>query len=145
MAQRCPFCKTRLWTDPWFSKGVLRCPRCGNEFKPWVSWGSFRILVLSVILLGVSVLAILPARVFWIVLFLGVLGFLLWYFPRLINLHPISEFSPAEGLPQNKEDKEWEEKLERLAESARYRRMLLVVVLLALILVLAFGLRSWIA
>jgi uncharacterized paraquat-inducible protein A len=90
MSQRCPVCKARLWTDPLFSPARLQCPRCGAVFATTVQWGYFRILLLLVILLAVLLIADLPDRKVWLVIFLVLLAGVLWYLPRLINLQRIS-------------------------------------------------------
>ncbi|HSR50398.1 MAG TPA: hypothetical protein VLV83_06185 [Acidobacteriota bacterium] len=146
MAQRCPFCKTRLWTDPWFSRGSLRCPRCGNEFQPTVHWGYFRLMVLLVVVLALAIIVFLPPKVIWIVLFVIGLGVLFWYFPRLIDLRPVpTEVGATEGVLENDrmEEEDWEEKLDKLAEQRRYRYGILLALVMALILVVLTGLRGW--
>lgn len=153
MAQRCPFCKARLWTDPWFSRGRQHCPRCGNEFTPTVHWAYFRVLVLMVVILMLAILVFLPPGFFILVLFLVGLGIALWFFPRLVNLQPLIRDTrngvPAAAGPSDPEWDDWdeklEEKLEQLAEQSRFRNLLLLVLLLALILVVVAGLQSWFA
>ncbi|HSR68858.1 MAG TPA: hypothetical protein VLU25_13050 [Acidobacteriota bacterium] len=146
MAQRCPFCKTRLWTDPWFSRGSFQCPRCGNEFQPTVHWGYFRFMVLLVVILATAIIVFLPPRAVWVVAFVVALGALLWYFPRLIDLRPIpTEVGAPEGVLKNDplNDEDWDEKLDKLAEQSRFRYGILLVLVMALVLVVLAGLRGW--
>ncbi len=139
MPHRCPFCRTRLWSGPWFGGGRFKCPRCGNVFKPTVSWGYFRFLLLILIVLVVVLIASLPDRATWLVVFMAGLGFVLWYLPKIINMQPL-ELTPSEGV-LDPEDAEWEERFEKLQERSRFRQMMAIAVVLLVALVVAVVLR----
>jgi bacteriorhodopsin len=142
MSQRCPVCKARLWTDPLFSPARLQCPRCGATFATTVQWGYFRILLLLVILLTLLLIADLPDRKVWLVVFLVTLGAVLWYLPRLINLQRISgELRFTDGIMDADQMKlkftEEEEKEQQLKEANSFwGGMALLVGLTILILFL---------
>lgn len=143
MSQRCPVCKSRLWTDPLFTPSRLVCPRCGAVFKPTVPWTSFRILVVVVIVLSVTLIFFLVGHKPWLVLFVVGLFAFLWYLPRLVNLQHIStELGLSDGVmdPDQmrlKFDDNLAERKERLQEEKAFRTLLYLVVLVVL---LAFAL-----
>jgi hypothetical protein len=64
-----------LWTDPLFTPSRLVCPRCGAVFKPTVPWAFFRILVLIILALSVTLIVFIAGYRPWLILvFLFVLG-----------------------------------------------------------------------
>lgn len=104
MSQRCPVCRARLWSDFWSLR--LKCPRCGTEFRPTVSWGYFRVLILIVILLLLLVGVSFAADRFWITLVLGgVVILFLWSVPRFVDLQQVlpTDLTLADG-PQRGDD-----------------------------------------
>lgn len=147
MSQRCPVCKTRLWTDPIFTPSRLVCPRCGAVFKPTVPWAAFRILVLIVLVLSITLIFFLVRHKPWLVAFLAVLLLFLWFLPRLVNLQHIStELGLSEGVmdPDRmrlKFDDKLIEKRDQSQEEKTFRTLLyliLLVIILALALVWVF-------
>jgi len=147
MSQRCPVCKSRLWTDPIFTPSRLVCPRCGAVFKPTVPWAAFRILVVTVLVLSVTLIFFLARHKPWLVAFLAVLLLFLWFLPRLVNLQHIStELGLSEGVmdPERmrlKFDDKLMEKREQGQEEKAFRTLVylfLLVVVLALALVWVF-------
>lgn len=99
MAQHCPVCNTRLWTDPLFTPRRLNCPRCGAEFKPTVSWFYFRVLLLLAIGLAFVLIAILTRGDIWLLLLIALLTISLLLLPRLIDFQRIGpELFPSEGV-----------------------------------------------
>lgn len=140
MPQRCPFCKTKLWTDPWFGRGKLACPRCENEFRPTVPWWIFRLLVLLILILSVVLVATLPDQFEWLIVLVIAVGFFVWYLPRLANIHPIGPIAASDG-PTTPEDREWESKFEEDRDRSRFREMVLLVfvAILGLLVVLRYS------
>ncbi len=144
MSQKCPVCKTRLWSDPLLVRSKMKCPRCGAEFKPTVPWHYVRILLIFLIILAfVLIFVVSQGNVPLLVLF-AIIGLLLWFAPRLIHFEPIGpELTPSEGVldPQEwrmrVEDQNLEEKLAEAVEKWRFRWALSVVVILGLLLTLA--------
>ncbi len=144
MSQRCPVCKSRLWTDPIFTPSRLVCPRCGAVFKPTVPWAAFRILVLVVLVLSVTLIFFLVRHKPWLVGFLAVLLLFLWFLPRLVNLqHISSELGLSEGVmdPDRmrlKFDDKFIEKRDQSQEQKTFRTLLylaLLVIVLGVALV----------
>lgn len=141
MAQRCPVCKTPLWTDPFFTPSRLRCPRCGAVFKSTVPWGYFRLLVLMVAVLCLFIISSLPGKNVWM-LGLFLLGILIvfWYLPRLIDLQHVpgglklpEPLAEAVQLKLNLQDQ----------EKLRFRRWIyFVLAVIAIFLLLALWGRS---
>ncbi len=146
MAQHCPVCKTRLWTDPLLTPSRLTCPRCGAEFKPIVSWHHFRLLLVVLIFLSVLVIAFLSRENWWWLLVIVAVAAFLWYLPRLINLQHIGpELNPSEGLLDTKQldldlDLRLEEKFEEFEERQSFRRLVYLAVALVLLLILTVAL-----
>ena len=104
MSQRCPVCRARLWSDFWSLR--LRCPRCDTQFRPTVSWGYFRVLVVIVAALLLVVGFSFAADMFWITLLLGlVVIFFLWSLPRFVDLQQVlpTDLIVAEG-PRRQEE-----------------------------------------
>src|SRR4030043_1140666 len=129
MSQLCPVCKSRLWTDALFTPSPLVCPRCGRAFKPTVPLTSFRILVLIVLALSVTLIVFMAGHRPWliVVFLLGLAGFIL-YLPRLVDLQRISkELSLSDG-PLDPDrmrldfDNKIAEKGEQLQEERTFRR-----------------------
>jgi hypothetical protein len=138
MSQRCPVCKSRLWTDPLFTPSRLVCPRCGAIFKPTVPWASFRILVVLVLVLSIALLVFLVGYEPWILIaFLTALFLFLWNLPRLVNLQHISkELSLSDGVMDPDEmrlkiDDRHMEKKEQAQEERMFRNLLGLVVIVA--------------
>lgn len=149
MSQRCPVCKTPLWTDPLFTPARLQCPRCGAVFKSTVPWIYFRLLLLVAIVLGVCLVSFLPEKNVWyLLLLLAALLIVFWFMPRLIDLQRVSEKLTIPGLA-NAEDFEfkfmseqhpaWEKLYKEFREKERLRKWLyfLLAVLAALCLLAA--------
>ena len=148
MSQRCPVCKSRLWTDPLFTPSRLVCPRCGAVFKPTVPWASFRILVLIVLALSVTLIVFIAGYRPWLILvFLFALVGFIWYLPRLVDLQHISkELSLPDGtLDPDRMRLDFDDKIARerdqQQEERAFRRLtylvgLIVLFVLALALVL---------
>lgn len=144
MSQRCPVCKTRLWTDPIFTPSRLVCPRCGAVFKPTVPWAAFRIMVVVVLILSITLVFFLARHKPWLVAFLAVLLLFLWFLPRLVNLqHISSELGLSEGVmdPDRMRlsfDDKCVEKREQGREERTFRSLVylfLMVIVLALALI----------
>ncbi|RPI24267.1 MAG: hypothetical protein EHM61_17610 [Acidobacteria bacterium] len=144
MSQRCPVCKSRLWTDPIFTPSRLVCPRCGAVFRPTVPWAAFRILVGIVLVLSITLVFFLVRHKPWLVAFLAVLFLFFWFLPRLVNLQHISnELGLSEGVmdPDRmrlKFDDKFVEKQDQAQEERQFRTLLflfLMVVILALALI----------
>ena len=140
MSQHCPVCRSRLWSDPLFTPARLRCPRCGAEFKPTVSWNYFRILLLVVAALALLVIMLLTRGNLWLFLFFLGLAGCLWYLPRIINLQRIGpELTPSEGVLDSKqlkldlEDAHLEEKYEEFEEKEKFRRLIYLLLTIALL------------
>lgn len=144
-SQRCPVCKTPLWTDPFLTPSRLRCPRCGTEFKPTVPWQYVRILFIAVVALAILVVALLTqGNLLWIVslLVVGALAACLWYLSRLIDLQKIGpELTPEEGVLDSKqmklqlETRHIDEKKVEQEERRRFRRTLWVLATLCLLMI----------
>jgi uncharacterized protein (DUF983 family) len=150
MAQCCPVCKARLWTDPLFTPDQLKCPRCGAEFRPTVAWRYVRTLLIVAVALIAVVLLLLPLRTFWLLIFLLLVTLSCSYLPRLIDLQRMpGSLQLSEGPPLDPasakfqiEDSRWQESHERRTEEHRARRTLYVVlaVILGLLLLLRVAL-----
>ncbi len=148
MSQRCPVCKTRLWTDPLLTPGRLSCPRCGATFRPTVPWVYFRFLLLVVVTLALLVIFSFSESNIWIVLFLIGVAVFFWFLPRFIDLQRISgELGVPEGTMDPEElklklgDEDWEEGHEEFEEKSRFRELvylLMVITVTLLILFLAY-------
>ena len=144
MSQKCPVCKTRLWSDPMLVKSKMRCPRCGAEFKPTVPWHYVRILLILLIVLAfVLTFIVSQGNVPLLVLF-SIVGLLLWFAPRLIHFEPVGpELNPSEGVLDAQDwrmrvgDQNLEERLAEAVEKWRFRWALSVVIILGLLLTLA--------
>ena len=144
MSQKCPVCKTRLWSDPLLVRSKMKCPRCGAEFKPTVPWHYVRILLILLIVLAFVLIFVVSQGNVPLLVLLAVIGLLLWFAPRLIHFEPIGpELNPSEGVldPQDwrmrVEDQNLEEKLAEAVERWRFRWALSVVIILGLLLALA--------
>lgn len=142
MAHRCPFCKARLWSDPWLSGGKLKCPRCDNEFVPKVPWGYFRLVIVLLVLAAILLIVTLPGGYLWLALILVGVALLIWHLPKMISLHPTEALTPSEGVmdPERMkldlEDADWEERLEELQQNSRFRTVAIAVLLLAIAILL---------
>ncbi len=145
MAQHCPVCKTRLWTDPLLTPSRLTCPRCGAESKPTVPWNYFRLLLIILILLSALVIVFLSRDWWWLLIIVAVAIFL-WFLPRLINLQHIGpELNPSEGVLDTRQlnldlDLRLEQKFEEFEERQNFRRLVYLAVALALLLLLTLAL-----
>jgi len=145
MSQRCPVCKSKLWTDPFFAPSRLACPRCGAVFQTSVPWRSFRLLVFLVITLAIVVMVLLSGRKPWLLVILAGLIFFFWSLPRLINLqHISSDLTVAEGpVDPDRMRLNFEpsllEKKEKIQEEKLFRKL----VFLALLAALAVALVVW--
>ena len=144
MSQKCPVCKTRLWSDPLLVRSKIKCPRCGAEFKPTVPWHYVRILLILLIVLAFVLIFVVSQGNVPLLVLLAIVGLLLWFAPRLIHFEPIGpELNPSEGVldPQDwrmrVEDQNLEEKLAEAVERWRFRWALSVVIILGLLLALA--------
>ena len=144
MSQKCPVCKTRLWSDPLLVRSKMKCPRCGAEFKPTVPWHYVRILLILLIVLAFVLIFVVSQGNVPLLVLLAIIGLLLWFAPRLIHFEPIGpELNPSEGVldPQDwrmrVEDQNLEEKLAEAVERWRFRWALSVVIILGLLLALA--------
>ncbi len=144
MSQKCPVCKTRLWSDPMLVRSKMRCPRCGAEFKPTVPWHYVRILLVLLIVLALVLTFIVSQGNLPLLVLFAIVGLLLWFAPRLIHFEPVGpELNPSEGVldPQDwrmrVEDRNLEERLVEAVEKWRFRWALSVVVILGLLLTLA--------
>ena len=144
MSQKCPVCKTRLWSDPLLVKSKMTCPRCGVEFKPTVPWHYVRILLIFLIILAFALIFVVSQGNLPLLMLFAIMGLLLWFAPRMIHFEPIGpELNPSEGVldPQDwrtgVEDRNLEEKLAEAAEKWRFRWALSVLVILGLLLTLA--------
>ena len=144
MSQKCPVCKTRLWSDPLLVRSKIKCPRCGAEFKPTVPWHYVRILLILLIVLAFVLIFVVSQGNVPLLVLLAIIGLLLWFAPRLIHFEPIGpELNPSEGVldPQDwrmrVEDQNLEEKLAEAVERWRFRWALSVVIILGLLLALA--------
>ena len=147
MSQRCPVCKTRLWTDPLLTSGRLSCPRCGAIFQPTVPWAYFRFLLLVVVTLALLVIFSLSDSNIWIFLVLIGVAVFFWFLPRFIDLQHISgELGLPEGPMDTEElrlklgDDDWAEGHEEFEEKSRFRQLaylLMVIAVTLLILLLA--------
>ncbi len=144
MSQKCPVCKTRLWSDPLLVRSKMRCPRCGAEFKPTVPWHYVRILLILLIVLAFVLIFVVSQGNVPLLVLLAIIGLLLWFAPRLIHFEPIGpELNPSEGVLDAQdwrmriEDQNLEEKLAEAVEKWRFRWALSVVIILGLLLLLA--------
>ena len=141
MSQKCPVCKTHLWSDPMLVRSKMRCPRCGAEFKPTVPWHYVRILLILLIVLAFALTFIVSQGNVPLLALFAIVGLLLWFAPRLIHFEPVGpELNPSEGVldphdwRMRAEDKDLEGKLAEAVEKWRFRWVLSVVVILALLL-----------
>ncbi len=144
MSQKCPVCKTRLWSDPLLVRSKMKCPRCGAEFKPTIPWHYVRILLILLIVLAFVLVFVVSQGNIPLLVLLAIIGLLLWFAPRLIHFEPIGpELNPSEGVLDAQdwrmrvEDQNLEEKLAEAVEKWRFRWALSVVVILGLLLTLA--------
>ena len=144
MSQKCPVCKTRLWSDPLLVRSKMTCPRCGAEFKPTIPWHYVRILLILLIVLALVLVFVVSQGNIPLLVLLAIIGLLLWFVPRLIHFEPIGpELNPSEGVLDAQdwrmrvEDQNLEEKLAEAVEKWRFRWALSVVVILGLLLTLA--------
>ncbi len=144
MSQKCPVCKTRLWSDPMLVRSKMTCPRCGAEFKPTVPWHYVRILLILLIVLAFVLTFVVSQGNLPLLVLFAIIGLLLWFAPRLIHFEPVGpELNPSEGVldPQEwrmrVEDRNLEERLAEAVEKWRFRWALSIVVILALLLTLA--------
>ena len=144
MSQKCPVCKTRLWSDPLLVRSKMTCPRCGAEFKPTIPWHYVRILLILLIVLAFLLVFVVSQGNIPLLVLLAIIGLLLWFVPRLIHFEPIGpELNPSEGVLDAQdwrmrvEDQNLEEKLAEAVEKWRFRWALSVVVILGLLLTLA--------
>ncbi|GEM_PF-1249769 len=137
MSQRCPVCKSKLWTDPFFAPTRLVCPRCGAVFQTSVPWRSFRLLVFLVISLSIVVMVLLSGRKPWLLVILIGLVLFFWSLPRLINLqHISSDLTVAEGpADPDRMRMDFEpsllEKKEKREEEKLFRKLVFLVLLAA--------------
>lgn len=140
MSQRCPVCKTRLWTDPLFAPARLRCPRCGAEFKSIVPWSYFKLLLLIVIILVAIIITAIPGRhVGLLSIFIIGLLFFFWYLPRLIQfqrIHRNLEFSEGPSPSPFLEEDKWQEKYEEMRERLQFRTLIYLLIGVLLLLVI---------
>ena len=144
MSQKCPVCRTRLWSDPLLVRSKMTCPRCGAEFKPTIPWHYVRILLILLIVLAFVLVFVVSQGNIPLLVLLAIIGLLLWFAPRLIHCEPIGpELNPSEGVLDARdwrmrvEDQKLEEKLAEAVEKWRFRWALSVVVILGLLLLLA--------
>ena len=144
MSQKCPVCRTRLWSDPLLVRSKMTCPRCGAEFKPTIPWHYVRILLILLIVLAFVLVFVVSQGNIPLLVLLAIIGLLLWFAPRLIHFEPIGpELNPSEGVLDARdwrmrvEDQKLEEKLAEAVEKWRFRWALSVVVILGLLLLLA--------
>ena len=149
MSQKCPVCKTRLWSDPLLVRSKMRCPRCGAEFKPTVPWHYVRILLILLIVLAFVLIFVVSQGNVPLLVLLAIIGLLLWFAPRLIHFEPIGpELNPSEGVLDAQdwrmriEDQNLEEKLAEAVEKWRFRWALSVVIILGLLLLAAWFYQS---
>lgn len=148
MAQHCPFCKARLWSGPWLaSGGRLKCPRCGNEFRPTAPWSLVRVLFLLVLALATALIFVLPGRSVWFLALVVVAAIVVWYLPRWIDFQHLSENMTASEGPMDPErmklqleDRDWNDQLERNQDLTRFRSVvvLLLFLTIALVVILQF-------
>ena len=145
MSQRCPVCKTRLWTDPLLTPGRLSCPRCGATFRPTVSWAYFRFLLLVVVTLALLVIFSLSDSNIWIFLFLIGVAVFFWVLPRFIDLQRITgELGLPEGPMDTEElrlklgDDDWEEGYEEFQEKSRLRHLMYLLIVITVTLLILF-------
>ena len=145
MSQRCPVCKTRLWTDPLLTPGRLSCPRCGTIFRPTVPWAYFRFLLLVVVTLALLVIFSFSDSNIWILLFLIGVAIFFWFLPRFIDLQRISgELGLPEG-PMDTEklklklgDDDWEKRHEEFEERSRFRQLVYLLMVITVTLLILF-------
>ncbi len=145
MSQRCPVCKTRLWTDPLFTSGRLSCPRCGATFRPTVPWAYFRFLLLVVVTLALLVISSFSDSNIWVFLFLIGVAVFFWFLPRFIDLQRISgDLGVPEGPVDTEEfklrlrDEGWEEDQAEFEEKSRFRQLVYLLMVIAVTLVILF-------
>lgn len=145
MSQRCPVCKTRLWTDPLLTPGRLSCPRCGAIFRPTVPWVYFRFLLLVVVTLALLVILSFSESNLWIVLFLIGVAIFFWFLPRFIDLQPISgELGVPEGTMDPEKlklklgDEDREEGHAQFEEKARFRQLMYLLIVITVTLLILF-------
>ncbi|HXK58647.1 MAG TPA: hypothetical protein PLP42_02025 [Acidobacteriota bacterium] len=147
MSQRCPICKSRLWTDPIFTPSRLVCPRCGAVFRPTVPWTAFRILVGLVLVLAVALIFFVEPNRPWLVLLLVGLVAFVWFVPRFVNLQQISkELGLSEGLidPDRMRLQIDDRSAEKRDQAREERLFRMLLYLAAMVVVLAVAL-VWIA
>ena len=146
MSQRCPVCKSKLWTDPLFTPSKLKCPRCGTDFRTTVSWVYLRVFLLLAVSFVLLMIIFLSETYFWILIFLvGFIG-LLWFLPIFIDLERISgELTTPEGpvdtnqLRLSLKDNSWN-KEEKLSEKQKLRKFVYFSISLIFLLLLIFSL-----
>lgn len=110
MLQRCPVCRTRLWSDVLFHGSKLRCPRCGAEFKATVPWMYVRVLCAIIIGMAFVVVGLLiPGNLtMFFILLVVVLAF--WLLPYIVRFELIGpELRPSGG---SLDSKDWGKALE---------------------------------
>lgn len=143
MSQRCPVCKTPLWTDDVFSRH-LKCPRCGAEFRPTVSWLQFRVVVLVMLVVGfMSIVFFSEAGPLLVgIIFVGLVLFFL-LLPRFIQLSQIPpNLSMADGPLDDRqlylEFRDWMDQYPDFQPTAGPGHLTLVAVLVCLLLLTVF-------
>ena len=110
MLERCPVCRTRLWSDVLFYGSKLCCPRCGAEFKITVSWIYVRVIFAVTIGMAFVVVGLLiPGNLtmFFILLVVVLAFWLLSYIVRFELIGP--ELRPP---GRSLDAKEWGKALE---------------------------------
>lgn len=143
MSQRCPICKTWLWTDSLTVRSRMECPRCGAKFKATVPWFYVRILLIILVLLALALIFVVSQGNLPLLTLLVIVGLLLCFAPRLIRFEPIGpKLIPSEGVLESKkwkirvEDQPLDEKLAEALERLRFRWAVSVIVILGLLLTL---------
>ena len=143
MSQRCPVCKTPLWTDDVLARR-LKCPRCGAEFRPTVSWLQFRAIIFVVLVAGFGLLVFFTdAGTVLVGVVFVVLVFFFFLLPRFIELIEIpSKLSVAEGPADDRqlrlEYQEWSESEPEYQPGTHPGHFTLVLALVGLLLLLMF-------
>ena len=143
MSQRCPVCKTWLWTEPLTVRSRMECPRCGAEFKATVPWFYVRILLIFLVFLALALIFVVSHGDLPLLTLLVIVGLLLWFAPRLIQFDPIGpKLTPSEGLLESRqwktrsEERNLDDKLTKALERLRFRWAVSVIVIVGLLLTL---------
>ena len=110
MLQRCPVCRSRLWSDVLFHGSKLRCPRCGAEFKATVPWMYVRVIFAIIIGMAFVVVGLLIPGNLTMLFILLVIVLAFWLLPYIVRFELIGP--ELRTSRRSLDSKEWGKALE---------------------------------